>query len=58
METASKARFRLKGPSTADGRELRFPQVSIVSQRVVYEAYFSDGWVVPGQAITADSLAG
>jgi len=30
----------------------------IVSQRVVYEACFSDGWVVRCQAITADSLAG
>jgi hypothetical protein len=28
----------------------------IVSQRVVYEKRFLDGWVVPDQAITADSL--
>jgi hypothetical protein len=28
----------------------------IVSQRVVYEKRFLDGWVVLGQAITADSL--
>jgi hypothetical protein len=31
---------------------------AIVSQRVVYEKCFLDGWVVLGQAITADSLAG